>query len=239
MAKIYGLFGAMTGKVADVVMVVRNGEQIARKYQPRVTNPCSAAQVATRARLKLMSQLAAVMSPVIAIAREGAVSSRNLFVKRNYRLSSFSNQQADIELPQVQLTKSIVALPAPVFSREVGENPVIAVSLASTVQSASLSRVVYCLFDKQTDGKLRFVASAVSTEAGNLNYWPATLPAMTDAGVLLAYGIRLNTDAARSAFGNLEVESAETIAKLVVSRSLLESDVTMTETRGVSIPTAV
>lgn len=238
MAKIYGLFGAMTGKVADVVMVVRNGEQIARKYQPVVTNPSTTAQVAVRARLKLMSQLAAVMAPVIAIAREGAVSSRNLFVKGNYPLSSFSNLQADIELPQVQLTKSVLALPNPVFQRQEGDNPSIAVSLSGAVLGSALSRVVYCLFDKQSDGKLRFVASAVSTEAGNLNYWPATLPAMSDAGVILAYGVRLNTDAARSAFGNLEVESAETIAKLVVSRTLLESDVTMTETRGVSVPAA-
>lgn len=226
----------MTGKVADTVMSVRNGVQVVRKYQPVVMNPKSEAQVGARARLKLMSQLAAVMAPVIAIPRDGAVTARNIFVKKNYPLSSYSEMQADIELPLVQLTKSVVAFPAPSFQRTTGDNPAIAVSLASPVLSTAVSRVVYCLFDKQPDGKLRFVASNVSREGGPQNYWPATLPAMNDAGVILAYGVRLNSDAARTTFGELEVETAETIAKLVVSRTLLESDITMTETRGVNVP---
>lgn len=237
MAKYYNA-RVKTGRLAGSVFAIRNGETIERAYQPVVANPKTSAQVASRARLKLMSQMSAVMAPVIAIRREGAMSPRNLFVRENYGLTSYSNMQADIELPSVQLTKSVVAFPNPVFLRQADDNNSIAVSLSSAVLPDSMSRVVYCMFDKQADGKLRLFASAVATEAGNLNYWPADLPAMPDAGVLLAYGVRLNSENARTVFGNMEVETAETIAKLVVSRSLIESDVTMTETRGISIPAA-
>ena len=116
MAKIYGLFGSMTGKVADVVMSVRNGEQIARKYQPIVTNPNTPAQVEARAKLKLMSQLSAVMASVIAIPRKGNVSSRNGFVKKNYQSLTYASQQADIALANVQLTDSVVAMPSIVIN---------------------------------------------------------------------------------------------------------------------------
>lgn len=235
MAKIYGLFGTMTGKLADTVMSVRNGEQIARKYQPVVFNPSTPAQIATRAKLKLMSQLSSVMAPVIAIPREGSVSPRNLFVKSNYGLATFAENQADITLTSVQLTRSVVALPEVALSNY-GET--IRASLDVSVSGGALdvNRVVYCEFVKQADGKLRYVASQVVSEKGTNGDYPTTsLPLAVGEVVVLGYGVRDNTENARAVFGNMQAVQAETVAKLIVTRTLTETDITLSETRGASL----
>lgn len=226
MAKIYGLFGAMTGKLADTVMSVRNGEQIARKYQPVVYNPSTPAQIAQRAKLKLISQLSAVAAPYIAIPRNGAVSSRNIFTKINFPAATYSDNTADIELEAVKLTKSVVALPAISAVRTGSE-----LSLGLATSEIDVNRVVYVAFVK-TDGELRAAGSVVSTTKGTPSSpWQATLDiASTDECVVYAYGIRDNTETARVRFGELQAVTAEEVAKLIVTRTLLENDVTLTDT---------
>lgn len=230
MAKIYGLFGSMTGKVADVVMAVRNGEQIARKYQPVVSNPNSPAQVATRAKLKLLSQLSAVLAPSIAIPREGVVSSRNLFLKSNYGLASYANNEASVDLQNVQITRSVVGLPSLYAGRVQGTG--IEVGLNASAGYESFARVVYVALAKQADKTLRFAGSVVSSDSTN-GLFKATFPEIPEEVVFLAYGVRDNSEAARVVFGNMEVPTAERIAKIVTSRSLTELDVTLTETKGI------
>lgn len=229
MAKIYGLFGAMTGKVADVVMSVRYGEQIARKYQPVVSNPGTQAQVAQRAKLKLMSQVAAVMAPVIAIPRVGAVSSRNAFVKTNFKETQYSNNAATIQLTSIQLTKSVVAFPEIFASR--GTNNINA-SLTTTGLVLDVDRVIYTLFEVQSDDKLRYIASETATSPGTNSSWDVELPNTNNRFLVLAYGVRDNNDFARVTFGNTDVPTAERVARLITSRTLTEQDVTITETRG-------
>lgn len=232
MAKIYGLFGSMTGKVADVVMAVRNGEQIARKYQPVVTNPNTPAQVETRAKLKLISQLSAVMAPVIAIPRKGSVSSRNGFVKKNYGFMTYTEQQADVELAKVQLTESVVAMPSIVITR--GESATTAsISDSSFGTNLDVDRVVYAMFVRQGDGALQYVGSRVITDKGD-GTWPAAdFPGNTyNDIVVLAYGVRDNTERAKAVFSNMTVTTATAIANVIVTRQLTEADITLTETRG-------
>lgn len=233
MAKIYGLFGSMTGKVADVVMAVRNGEQIARKYQPVVYNPATDAQIQVRAKLKLMSQLSAVMSPVIAIPREGTVSSRNLFVKKNYQLSSYSQEKATIDLNSVTLTGGVIALPA--LQATISNNGDMQVLLSSSVEDGALDRVIYAVFAKEANGGLRYVKSLVATTPGATNRWSMTSSDITNETVILGYGIRDNTESAKVIFGNLTAPTAEQIAKLVVNRTLTMNDISLTETRGITV----
>lgn len=229
MAKIYGLFGAMTGKLADTVMVVRNGEQLARKYQPVVSNPSTEGQIAQRAKMKLMSQLSAVMAPVIAMRREGAVSSRNLFVKYNFRAATFVGDTADIELADIKLTKSVVSLPA--LSAAIQAS---VLTVALTGSEPSLDRVVYCVFRKESDNTLRLVGSQVVSTPGTSQTFSTTFNVNPSPHVVYAYGIRENSERARVAFGDMEAPTAETVAKLITSSVLLESDVTLTETRYAS-----
>lgn len=230
MAKIYGLFGSMNGKVADVVMAVRNGEQIVRKYQPTVANPSTPAQVQARAKLKLMSQLSTVMSSVIAMRRVGAVSSRNQFVKANYPAATYANNQADITLSMVKITNSVLSLPAISATRGEGN-----VSVQLTFPVSGLSRMVYTFFIKTSDNSLRYIGSEVVADAGASGFFTTTRTISAGAHVVYAYGVRDNTDAARAKFGNLSVPTAEAVAKLVVSNTLTEADVTLTETKFVAI----
>ena len=231
MAKIYGLFGAMTGKVADAVMAVRNGEQIVRKYQPVVLNPNTPSQIASRAKLKLASQLSAVLAPYIAMRKEGSVSSRNMFVKQNYQFLAFSENTATAQLENIQLTKSVVSLPAITAVKSGGD---ISVQLSSI--SPELSRVVYVAFLRSDDNKLRYNGSVVVSNAGAGSRFTGTINALQDApSIVYAYGMRDNTEAARVIFGNMTLPTSVGIANLIVSRTLTESDVTLTETRCATV----
>lgn len=226
----------MTGKLADTVMSVRNGEQIARKYQPVVYNPSSTAQVAQRAKLKLLSQLSAVLGSRIAIPKVGAVSARNLFTKVNFPITSYADSQATIDLTAVQLTKSAVSLP-PISATRNAQNPSqIDVSLSR--RDADVSRVVYVALFKENDGRIRYADSVVVEDAGDAGVFNTTMtPGANRAVVVLAYGVRDNTDAARAKFGNLTVVTSEVVAKIVVTRSLTDADITLTETVGADVPT--
>lgn len=228
MAKIYGLFGAMTGKVADAVMSVRNGEQIVRKYQPVVSNPNTPAQVEARAKLKLMSQLSAVMAPVIAIPRVGSVSSRNLFTKKNYPLTTYASSEADINLADIQLTDSVVGLPGVSVSRT---ETALVVGLNDIVPAGTLDEVVYCLFTIGEDGKVRLFETKIEDEAG-AGAWSTEMTLSNARLAVYAYGIRFNTEAARARYSNLEVKSAADIAHLIVTRTVTAADITVTETQG-------
>lgn len=230
MAKIYGLQGVLTGKLGNSVMAVRNGEQIVRQYQPIVANPSTQAQISARARLKLMSQMSAVMAPVIAIRRSGIVSSRNLFVKKNYKASTYSNDTASIDLNAVQLTDSVLGLGD--FSATRGEGTAVAVS----VSSVGINRAVFAAFVKQPDSTLRLSETIVVSEVTGGNFQGSLALARTREYVVYAYGVRDNTEAAKAIFGSMEAVSAEQIAKLVTSRTLLESDVTLTETKAITLP---
>lgn len=235
MAKIYGINGVITGKLGAAVYAVRNGEQISRQYQPIVGNPQTAGQIAARAKLKLMSQLSAVMAPVIAIPKVGNVSSRNMFVKTNYGTATYSDGQANIVLESVKLTRGITSLP-PLSVNRTGASVTVGLDTGLTV---NVSRVVYVGFFKEADNSLRYSGSAVAAAAGTDNHWQATLvmPASSE-GVVYAYGIRDNTENARVAFGDLQVVTAETVAKILVTRVLLETDVTLTETKAALVTTA-
>lgn len=225
-----------SGKVAGSVFAVRYGEVIERAYNPFVSNPKSVGQVDARARFKLLSQLAAVMAPVVAIAREGVQSARNQFTAVNYPLTTMNNGEADITLTSVQLTKSQVSLPGIASTR--GEANVSAGFAAGEplLSSIALDRVVYCMFVKTADSKLRLLSSVVVNNAGSDGRWMTNdLPRTSAEYVVLAYGIRFNSETARSTYGNIQTVSAETVAKLISTRTITAQDITMTETRGVQV----
>lgn len=219
----------MTGKLADTVMSVRNGEQLARKYQPKVYNPSTSAQVAQRAKLKLLSQLSAVLAPVIAIRKVGPVSARNLFTKINFPFTTFNDEQADITLTNVQLTSSTVGIPAVVANRAAGQPSNLEVSLASL--TTNIDRVVYITVVKNADQSLRVLSTkVVNTPGADFNFPTSLAAASPEEVVVYAYGVRDNTDAARTVFGNLTAVTAESVAKVITTSVLTETDVTLSRT---------
>lgn len=57
MAKVVGLVGSASGKIGNMVYAVINGVQIARVYQPQVTNPKSTLQNLQRAKGNLTGRI--------------------------------------------------------------------------------------------------------------------------------------------------------------------------------------
>lgn len=235
MAKIFGLNGVLTGRQGNNVFAVRGGEQVLRKYQPVVFNPNTEAQVAVRARLKLMSQLSAVMASAIAIPRLGPQSSRNRFTSLNFPATSFVGGEATVTLTDIRLTTGAIGLQGLAASRSnAGGIEAHIGGISSAQPFADYDRVDYFAFLKQADGTLRLgqVASSSTLEGG----FPVTMAMGNSSEVVVyAYGIRFNTEAARVAYGDVTVTSADVMARLIANRRLLESDVSTTETRAVTV----
>lgn len=252
MGKVTSLYGKTTGKIGSIVFSTSGGETIAREYNPHVANPNTMAQINQRARMKLMSQLSAALSPVIAMTKEGLVSKRNKFVKRNFENSYASDGIAQISYENVQLTEGNGGLPQVVasFNAAVSGNPGV-VGLANAA-SASIARVVYCLFEKTDEGKLAYIGSQISTNSSatlyedtNI-YFAATFPEIetTQSGssltyakdyVVYAYGMSDTSEAATAKYGNLQVQSATDLARLVGTRSITFEDYQFSQTRGISL----
>lgn len=232
--KLQGIVGKGSGKLGASVFTIRRGEQIVRVYTDKVFNPQTKSQSDQRAKFKLMSQLAAVMSPVIAMPSIGNVSSRNRFMKENIGLATFVEGQAQVTLADIKLTKSVLALPG--ISATRGQNN-ISVTLTGIPQG--IARVVYAVFAKQADEKLRLAGTKTVSGTGSQTFSTTIDITGTDELVVYAYGVRDNTDAARAVFADMQVVTAETIAKLIVTRALTEVDVTLTETVGVVVERAV
>lgn len=230
--KLQGIIGKGSGKLGSSVFAVSGGEQIARIYTDKVSNPNTAAQVAQRSKLKLASQLAAAMAPVIAIPKQGLKSSRNLYMKKNMPFMTASEAGASIEYEKIQLTTGSVALPAIVADTD-GAN-VISVALAESAMGIA-SRVCYVAFQKNSEEQLMLIGSTVVESAGNDGTFPGTLPYADGELVIYAYGMRDNNSGASAKYGNYTVANGEDLAQLITSRTLSAGDYSFTGTVGTTI----
>lgn len=234
MAKIYGLQGYLQGKLGSTVFAIRNGEQLARQYNPSVSNPKTAAQVANRAKLKLLSQLSQAVSKVIAIPRRGMLSPRNIFTKVNYEYVGYANETASIPMADILLTNSYAGLVGFRADRTSG-NAIHVEMLESVVDN--WDRIVYVVLKKTDSQQIMPATSLVVDAAGNSGNFPADLDMIEGAISIHAYGVRLNTAASRVAFSNLRAPRAEEVAKIVTNRTYSEGDLALSETRGLYMDT--
>lgn len=230
--KLNGFVGTGSGKMGASVFSVNSGIQIVRQYQPVVANPSTVAQVDQRARLKLMSQLAAAMAPVIAIPKAGLKSARNQFISKNFDSCIATDGVAQITYENLQLTAGNIGLPAITAARaaQTGE---ISVSLSSA-PSADIARVVYIMYRK-TQGQMEYVASAIVRERGENNNFPTTFPASSGDVILYAYGMKDSDAKATAKYENYQVASATDLATLISSRAIAFGDFTFTQTRGTTL----
>ena len=230
--KLYGIFGKGTGRKGDGVFAINHGVQIVRQYNPEVSNPKSAKQIDVRSRLKLMSQLSAVMANDIAIQRIGLKSARNLFVSKNYHLTSFADNTAAIDLNRVQLTASNIQMAQ--FEADRTDGSHLNVQLM-TNEGENLSEVVYVAYAKKADQSLVKLGSVVVADSGANGTFNGVLPYNAGAVVIYAYGVRNLSSRADVMFGNLIAPTSESVAKLVTSRALRISDASLTETNALTM----
>ena len=227
--KLAGMGGVGTGKLGSMVYSCRAGQQIVRQYQPNVANPSTEAQVASRSKMKLLSQLAAVVAPVIAVNAEGLKSKRNLFISENYSLSAYAEGIASIELEGVQLTKSTTSFPDIDVTRD--ENDGITIKLAENV-SENFDRVVYCVVIKTDDGSFRLYKDVLVTEAGAAGDFQTTVAYTPNAFVVYGYGVRANSEESKAAYDNLGANAAGQFAQIVSQRRATMNDITISSTKG-------
>lgn len=248
MGKVTSLYGKTNGKIGSIVFSTSGGYTIAREYNPHVANPNTIAQVNQRARMKLMSQLSAALSPVIAMTKDGLVTKRNKFVKKNFENSYALNGIAQISYENVQLTEGSIGLPQLILSAGTQDtNPYV---YLATEPAQNVARVVYCVFEKTQENKLALVKSVVATErnkSGHLGYFfyaemtglAVTFPDIdgefSKEYVVYAYGMIDTSEKASTKYGNLNVQSASDIATLVANRSISFEDFQFTQTRGTTV----
>ena len=225
-----------SGKLGATVFAVNSGVQIAREYQPKVANPNTEAQQDTRARFKLMSQLSAVMAPVIAIKKDGLKTARNQFQSLNFDIVEYENENASINLNLVQLTKSNRSFAG--FSADRSGGASIAVQLLGSM-AATADRIVYIAYEKQDDNSLALIGSKVCSTPGADGKFADTLPYSNKAVVLYAYAIKDTDESVTAKFGNLVAPSAEKVAKLLVSSSENMNAVNLTKTAGLTMGVGV
>lgn len=220
------------GKLGNTVYSLSGGVCIARQKAESVSNPNTVAQVETRSKFKLLSQLAAALSPVIAIRKDGLVSGRNQFMTINKNSAQYVGNDASINLNKVQITKSARGLQD--FEANRSGGTAVAVNLLNDMSSA-IDRMIYSMFKKNADGSLTLFDSKVVSEAGAEGKFAANL-AFTDASVVIyAYGVKLTTAASKTAFGNMQAPSAEQVAKLLTTSTEAASGSQVTRTKALTM----
>lgn len=249
MGKTTSMWGKTTGKVGGLVYATAGGEQIVREYNPNVANPSTQAQVNQRARMKLMSQLSASLSPVIAMTKSGLTSKRNKFVAKNFDASYALNGTAQITYENVQLTEGSNGLPQVVATAVLPATGDPSAYLA-TAPSANISRVVYCIFKKSQENRLEYLFSKIISqrieEGANDAFFICPLTELPTSNieaetvfdgeyVIYAYGMSDTSERATARYGNLNVQSASDIATLVANRTISFEDYQFTQTRGTTV----
>lgn len=219
------------GKIDNLVVSQMGGVTVARAYQPSVKNPSTLLQVNQRARLKLASQLAAALAPVIAIAKQGLVSGRNQFISKNMPWISADSGVAQISYENLQLTNGTIGLPAISITRD---SDALMVKLAASANT-SVSQVVYILYTKNSENTLQLIDSKIEKVAGDDGLFQTMFKAPKGDIVVFAYGMKALSGAASAKYGSYMVEDASDIASLVGTRKLSASDFQFTKTRGATI----
>lgn len=219
------------GKIENLVISQMGGVTVARAYQPSVKNPSTLLQVNQRARLKLASQLAASLAPVIAMAKQGLVSGRNQFISKNMPWISADSGVAQISYENLQLTNGTIGLPAIKITRD---SDALIVQLAASAIS-SVSQVVYILYTKNSENTLQLIDSKIEKVAGNDGLFQTMFRATAGDVVVFAYGMKALSGAANAKYGSYQVEDATDIASLVGTRKLSAGDYQFTKTRGATI----
>ena len=233
MARIYGISGRITGRKGDAVFAVRGGEQIVRQYNPIVANPKTEAQVENRAKLKLCSQLGAILAPVLAIPSEGAKSGRNQLSSLIYPKMTYQNNTAKVPLEDIPLTNSHRPLSGVTHYQKEDSGLFFATNLS---ESLNYDKMSYALITITGSGDIRLVGTQLVTNAGEDGRFEADFSQYANevgggSCCVYAYGIK-TLDANESVrIDSIVGDSSEKAAKLIVSRSELAASVAVSQTR--------
>lgn len=209
--KLNGFVGKGSGKLGSSVFAISGGEQIVREYNPRVANPNTDAQVAQRAKMKLMSQLAAALAPALAFKKVKLVSARNQFVAKNIGLCEYENKVATCDLQNLQLTPGSRHFPE-VFV-DMGEQDVVTITTHDSI-SEDVEKVVVVIAKETEDFRIAMLDEQIvdvsTTHTLNATYTNTA----QDNLFIFAYGWIPTNGANAASYGNYEAEAGTKKADL-------------------------
>lgn len=174
MAKVVGLVGAASGKIGNLVYAVTNGIQIARVYQPEVSNPKSTGQNLQRAKGNLAGRISSFV-PRTAIVGLGVNNRmrRSEFLRNILKNADAQNvegiYEAKINPALMLFSKGAVILPVTLSSITATSHNVAIVltgnadtAIAPEVYASRLVRLVAMVYD-QTTNELVEVSTKLAT----------------------------------------------------------------------------
>lgn len=226
--KLNGFVGKGSGKLGSSVFAISGGEQIVRQYNPQVSNPQTDAQVAQRAKFKLLSQLAAVLAPAMAFKKDKLTSARNQFIAANIGFATFSEGSAEMDLLKLTLTGKNGYFPA--FDGNVDQNHNLGLELTENA-SAIVDAVVYVVTEPTEGDQLLLKAVKLVTTPGASGTFNTSVPNMAERGTVWAYGVKFNSASQKVKFENYVLTGGLDGARLStdVLSALLAGDATMTK----------
>ena len=232
MARIISQLGKVAGAVSSVIAASYGGAVIIRSRNPKKRQVNSVGQVESRAKLKLIGQIAAELAPVIVIPPTGTTSSRNLFIKKNYNDIYCNENIAQISYENIQITGGMAGLPPIFVQREPSKG--VQVRLAEDMQSG-VDRVVYIMYKKTIAERLVYVDSVIAHAAGDDKLYPAVLPYTEGDIIILAYGMKDVTANGAVKYGETRISTAMDVAQLYLRHIKGKKDTIFTMTRGTTL----
>lgn len=236
--KVTGLNGKGKGKLGAEVYSINHGVQIRREYNGEVSNPSTEAQVSQRSRFKLASQMSAVLAPVLTFTRKGMSSPRNQFTKKNMPYFYGNGEGSQVTYENLQITPGSIPLTRIVIQKSENNKLIMGVYGAPW---SYIDRIAFCAFRKMDTGSMVYEKSWIFQKSDGQTLGGLTL---FDGGftglegityVFYAYGFKFNNDRAKAKYGSYSIANAADFARLMANRTLSQSDVTFTETRGVTL----
>lgn len=233
------------GKKAGIVTYQVGDTMLAREYVPHPANPRTERQVQQRAKIKLLSQIAAVFRPIIAIFPSSGKSSRAIFARLNYPKITASSTTADIDYTSVSLTDS--SRPITQVAKDIAFLPSGVRMLVGLPEEPTedIKRVFYYLFGKQDNGKLVFLDYYLSeirwSSRNPLFFCWANAPFDIDEQgratrdyVIFAIGMGDNSQAATDYWLSLDVPNLEFLGQIIAEHLISSNDFYFTETSSLS-----
>lgn len=233
------------GKKAGIVTYRVGDTLLAREYVPNPANPKTERQVQQRAKIKLLSQIAAVFRPIIAIFPSSGKSARAFFAKINFPKIAVSGTTAEIDYTSVSLTDS--DRPITQVAKDIAFLPSGVRMLVGLPQEPTedIKRVFYYLFGKQDNGKLVFLDYYLSeirwSSRNPLFFCWANAPFEIDEQgratrdyVIYAIGMGDNSEEATDYWNNLDVPNLEFLGQIIAEKLISSNDFYFTETSSLS-----
>lgn len=225
MAKINPLLGKGTGKVGAFLLQVNSGVQILKEKPVKVANPNTDAQVEQRAKLKLMSQLAADLSQSLGFQKNGLVSPRNQFVSANIGKCTYEDGEAKIQLSKIELTAGNIIMPYPVFGSD-SEFHLVAAA------PANVTAVLYALYNVVDGYRLMLADQKLVSVAGENGTFPTTLENVSGTQICFVYGVTGSAGAGLVDYEDYEAEDHGNYAVLAAIRRLVVKGGSLTKTNS-------